>query len=73
MRVDVKATKRAWRPTVWATIIAMVGIVAMMVYSLASAAPDYAAVRFFLLLLVLMPLLLGIAYLNRRFIQRLAG
>ena len=50
----------------------MVGVVAMMVYALTSAVPDYSAVRFLLLLLIAMPLMLGAAYLIRRFIEGLA-
>jgi succinate-acetate transporter protein len=72
MRVDVQATKRAWRHTVWGTAIATVGLVALMVYFWTLPSPDYAAVRFLLLMLVLMLLALGAAYLIRRFIEGLA-
>ena len=61
-----------WRQTVWGTALAMIGVVGMLVYALASATPDYSAVRFFLLLLFAMPIMLGVAYLIRRFIEALA-
>jgi uncharacterized membrane protein HdeD (DUF308 family) len=72
MRVDVKATNGAWRQTVWGTVLATVGLLALTVYFWAQPTPDYASVRFLLILLVLMPLALGAAYLIRRFIERSA-
>jgi flagellar biogenesis protein FliO len=50
----------------------MACVAAMIVYALTSGALDYSAVRFLLLLLFAMPLILGIAYLVRRFIEGLA-
>jgi flagellar biogenesis protein FliO len=50
----------------------MACVAAMIVYALTSAAPDYSAVRFLFLLLFAIPLMLGIAYLVRRFIEGLA-
>ena len=73
MRVNVEATKRAWRQTVWGTAIAMGGFVALIIYFWTLPRPDYAAVRFLFLLLFLAPLILGLAYLIRRFIERFAG
>jgi hypothetical protein len=52
MRVDVKATNRAWRQTVWGTVLATVGLLALTVYFWAQPTPDYASVRFLLILLV---------------------
>ena len=72
MRIDDRALRLIWRQTVWATALAMVGVAGMLVYALASAAPDHSAVRFFLLLLFAMPVMLGVAYLIRRFIEGLA-
>lgn len=72
MRIDVQALRSMWRQTVWVTGFVIVGVVAMMVYFMTSTAPDYAAIGFLLLLLFAMPLMLGVAYLIRRTIERSA-
>jgi hypothetical protein len=51
----------------------MVGLVGLTVYFWSLPTPDYAAIWFLVVLLVLMPLVLGVAYLIRRFIEGLAG
>jgi NADH:ubiquinone oxidoreductase subunit 3 (subunit A) len=48
-------------------------VVALIVYFWTLPTPDYAAVQFLLLLLFLAPLMLGLAYLIRRFIEGLPG
>lgn len=73
MRVDVRATKRMWRQTVWGTAIAWIGVVAVMVYLRMLPNPDKVATRFLLLLLIVMPLVLGVAYVIRRFIEGLTA
>jgi hypothetical protein len=73
VRVDVHATRKAWRQTVWGTAIATIMLVGLCVYFVTLPVPDYAAVRLLLLLLFLMPVMLGVAYLIRRFIESLAG
>ena len=73
MRVDVEATKRMWRQTLWGTAVTMVGLVVWIVYVLMQPAPDYSSVRFLLVLLLLMPAGVGVAYLIRRFIESLAA
>lgn len=72
MRIDVRVLRSMWRQTVWGTALAMACVAAMIVYALTSAAPDYSALSFLLLLLFAIPLMLGIAYLIRRFIEGLA-
>ena len=72
MRIDVRVLRSMWRQTVCGTALAMAFVATMIVYALMSAAPDYSAVRFLLLLLFAIPLMLGIAYLIRRFIEGLA-
>jgi hypothetical protein len=71
MQIDLKALRSMWRQTVWGTAIAMVGIAALAVYFWTQPTPDPAAAKFALQLLVLMPVLLGVAYLIRRFIESL--
>ena len=71
MRVNTKATKRMWQQTVWSAVLATVGFLALMIYFWTLPTPDYAAIRFLALMLVLTPLLLGVAYFIRRFIERL--
>ena len=72
MRVDVEATKRAWRQTVWGTVLGALILCGLIIYFLAQPTPDYTAVRTLLLFLLVMPLMLGVAYLIRRFIESLA-
>ena len=72
MRIDIRVLRSMWRQTVWGTAVAMACVAVIIVYALTSAAPDHSAVRFLFLLLFAMPLLLGIAYLIRRFIEGLA-
>jgi cadmium resistance protein CadD (predicted permease) len=73
VRVDVQATRKAWRQTLWGTAIATIMLVALCIYFATLPVPDYAAVRFLLLLLLLMPVMIGVAYLVRRFIESLAS
>ena len=72
MRIDVRVLRSMWRQTVWGTALALACVATMIVYVLTSGTPDYSAVRFLFLLLFAMPLMLGIAYLIRRFIEGLA-
>ena len=72
MRVDVEATKWAWRQTVWGTGLAALILCALIIYFLVKSPPDYSAVQTLLLFLLVMPLMLGVAYLIRRFIESLA-
>jgi len=72
MRVDVQATKRMWKQTVWATGVALILLVALSLYFVAQPSPDYGAIRWLLFLVLLMPLALGACYVIRLFIESLA-
>jgi hypothetical protein len=72
MRIDLKALGWMWRQTFWGTLIAMVFVTGLAVYSLTVEPPDYEAAGFLALLVLLMPVGLGAAYLVRRFIERLS-
>jgi hypothetical protein len=72
MRVDRKATQWMWRQTIWGTAIAAILFAGLIVYFLTLPTPDYQSAKFAGLLLILVPIALGGAYLIRRVIERLA-
>ena len=73
MRVDVQSTKRAWRQTVWATGMAAIMFLGLIVYVWTQPEPDYEAIKFLTLMLLGLPVMLGVCYLIRRFIESLAS
>jgi hypothetical protein len=72
MRIDVPALKRLWKQTVWGTLGGMLILSGLIFYFFTQSPRDIEAIRFLLLLLVLMPAGLGVCYLIRRFIDGLA-
>jgi uncharacterized protein YqhQ len=64
--------KAMWTQTVYGTAAAAVIFCGLIVYFLTRSAPDYEAARFLVLLLVLLPVALAVAYGIRRLIESLA-
>jgi len=72
MRVDVQATKRMWKQTVWGTAAASLIVLGLIGYFLAQSPVDQQAIGW-LILFLLLPLALGPCYLIRRLIEGLAA
>jgi uncharacterized membrane protein (GlpM family) len=72
MRVDLKATRHMWKQTVIGSLLALIGIAALIIYFSVSAEKDAEAVRLLVAIFALIPAGLGVAYLIRRFIERSA-
>ena len=73
MRIDVQATRRMWRQTVSATVGVALIFLGLIAYFLAQSPVDHQAVRWLILFLLLLPVGLGLCYLIRRLIDRLAA
>ena len=73
MRIDSNALNRAWKQTAVGTLLGALIIAGLLIYFFTKKPLDYQAIEWLIVLLALMPVALGVAYLIRRFIQRLAG
>ncbi len=59
-----------WRQAVWGTAIAIIGVATLVTYLAMQPSPDNKTIRFLAEVLVLMPVLFGVAYLIGRPIER---